>query len=343
MDETWTWTAGAVMYQKVWASDYNTNDEFGFSVSISGDYAIVGARNNGAAYIFYRSGGVWAEQQKLTGGIDFGSSVGICGDYAIVGRPDIGSGGAYIYVRSGVTWTLQKILNQPPPGAYFFGKSVSIGVDRVIVGSEAGAYVYVRSGTTWSLEKNFGIVTGFFGDQVFCDYNFNNVIIGQPRVSTYCSIGGAAYIYKRTGSTYSLDEIIYGTEPNQRFGNRVCIKDADAFISALYKCFAYVDVGTWNKQQTFSLGQPTVGVDGDIALIGLRFAGYGKVYIYIRVAGVWTNVQILLPDAGGTAYQFGQDLQIDKNDYNNVIISASKEKVGTKVAAGCVYFYKTEN
>ena len=80
--------------QKLLASDGAANDYFGLSVSISGDYAIVGAYGDdsykGSAYIFKQDGTNWIQQQKLLasdGAADdlFGYSVSISGDYAIVG------------------------------------------------------------------------------------------------------------------------------------------------------------------------------------------------------------------------------------------------------------------
>ncbi|MCK4966605.1 hypothetical protein KAS50_06220, partial [bacterium] len=102
---------------KITAGDAVADDYFGYSVSISGDYVIVGARfdddagiSSGSAYIFYRNqGGAdnWGQQAKLTagdaaGGDEFGISVSISGDYAIVGArydDDAGSnsGSAYIF------------------------------------------------------------------------------------------------------------------------------------------------------------------------------------------------------------------------------------------------------
>ncbi|MBT3947423.1 MAG: hypothetical protein HOF39_04615, partial [Candidatus Marinimicrobia bacterium] len=80
---------------KINASDKASGDNFGNSVSINGDYAIVGAKNDGgysegAAYIFIRSGTSWSEQAKLIASDkerndDFGTSVAISGDYAIIG------------------------------------------------------------------------------------------------------------------------------------------------------------------------------------------------------------------------------------------------------------------
>ena len=82
------------------ASDKQVDDRFGTAVSLSGDYAIVGAKNEdpdgadnaGAAYIYKRDGttGVWGDEQKIVASDKqandiFGESVSISGDYAIVG------------------------------------------------------------------------------------------------------------------------------------------------------------------------------------------------------------------------------------------------------------------
>jgi len=85
---------------KLLPSDGAEGDIFGNSVSISGDYAIVGAHhsdevngnNSGSAYIFKRDGSNWIEEQKLLAsdgaeGDRFGISVSISGDYAIIGAP----------------------------------------------------------------------------------------------------------------------------------------------------------------------------------------------------------------------------------------------------------------
>ena len=71
---------------------------FGHSVSISGDYAVVGAyydddgdvSNSGSAYIFVRDGTSWSQQAEIVAsdaamGDRFGKSVSISGDYAVVG------------------------------------------------------------------------------------------------------------------------------------------------------------------------------------------------------------------------------------------------------------------
>jgi hypothetical protein len=90
---------------KLVASDRGANDQFGFSVDISEDNIVIGARygttdasgvnvliDAGSAYIFEFTGGVWAETTKLVasdrGANDnFGSRVSISGNKAIVGAP----------------------------------------------------------------------------------------------------------------------------------------------------------------------------------------------------------------------------------------------------------------
>ena len=94
---------------------------FGVSVSISADFAIVGAPYDddlsGSAYIFKWNGTNWVEQQKLIASEGaansyFGCSVSISGDYAIVGADgnDAGTGSAYIFKRDGTSWVEQQKL-----------------------------------------------------------------------------------------------------------------------------------------------------------------------------------------------------------------------------------------
>ena len=126
----------------------STGGMIGYSVSISGDYAIVSApylstgtteEGAGTVYICKRNGSAWEIQATLSNptpsyGDNFGTSVSISGDYAIVGTifDDTGagnSGSAYIYKRNGDTWDLQTTLNNPLPAPNDnFGFSVAIEV-----------------------------------------------------------------------------------------------------------------------------------------------------------------------------------------------------------------------
>jgi len=171
-----TWTEEVILS----ASDKAAFGTFGFSVSVSGDTAIVGANGAtsgafnaaGQAYVFTRSGNTWSQQQILSASdksasAAFGFSVTVSGDTAIVGArfadPNgiSNAGQAYVFTRSGSTWSQQQILSASDKSTNaHFGFSVTVSGDTAIVGaraadpggtSDAGsAYVFTRSGSTWS-------------------------------------------------------------------------------------------------------------------------------------------------------------------------------------------------
>lgn len=82
---------------KITASDGAINDQFGLSVSISGDYAVIGAffdddngNNSGSAYVFKRTDSIWTQEAKLlaTDGTEndfFGNSISISENYVVMG------------------------------------------------------------------------------------------------------------------------------------------------------------------------------------------------------------------------------------------------------------------
>ena len=156
---------------KIKASDAARPGEFGRSVSISDDTAIIGAngdddngRFSGAAYIFTRSDdGIWSEQAKLTASDgekfdELGRSVSISGDTAIVGATDDSdkgnhSGSAYVFTRSGDgVWSeLAKLTASDGARLDSFGNGVSISGGTAIVGAvcdddngscSGSAYIY---------------------------------------------------------------------------------------------------------------------------------------------------------------------------------------------------------
>ncbi|MGD8781286.1 MAG: T9SS type A sorting domain-containing protein [Ignavibacteria bacterium] len=136
---------------KLVPDDVAENDYVGYSVSISGNYAIVGIPHNddtGSAYIYELSGGAWTEMIKLTASDAadyhcFGWSVFISGNYAIVGayQDDDGgaqSGSAYIYELSDGAWTqIAKLTGSRASSSASFGYSVSISSDYYsIIGAQ---------------------------------------------------------------------------------------------------------------------------------------------------------------------------------------------------------------
>ena len=138
------------------SSDMGIGDEFGFSVSISGDTAVIGApkddhevADTGAAYVFARRGTNWIEQAKLSAGDastsdQFGAAVAIDKDWLIVGAwksdggdIDIGAnnGAAYTFLRSGLSWTAKRQIGEGAARLDLFGASIGIKGLFAIVGA----------------------------------------------------------------------------------------------------------------------------------------------------------------------------------------------------------------
>jgi|TARA_B110000285_G_scaffold19817_1_gene19250 hypothetical protein len=223
---------------KLVASDATFADSFGRSVSIDGNYAIIGAyredpsnvSNAGSAYIFARSGSSWSQQAKLTASDkaandSFGDSVSISGGWVIVGASFADPGGftsagsAYIFAMSGSSWPQQAILTASDKAAGdTFGKSVAISsTGYAIVGatgatvnnvSGAGAaYIFARSGSSWPEQEKLispNIGSGdYFGTSVSIDGD--RVVASAPRETVNSVRGGAAHVFKKAtnGSTWS--------------------------------------------------------------------------------------------------------------------------------------------
>ena len=205
---------------KIKVDDAAQNDELGRSVAVDGDTAVIGAPRDdlggGSAYVFTRSGANWSGQQKLISsdnqeGDVFGWSVAVDGDTAVIGaRLDDHSGfddagSAYIFTRSGTTWTeQQKLIASDPELNGYFGNSVAMDGDRVVIGAShfgdtdtEGAYIFNLSGGVWTEQEK--LVSTQAGD----DFGFSVaierdwVLVGAPkhRVSLFYT-SGAAFVFE---------------------------------------------------------------------------------------------------------------------------------------------------
>jgi len=165
---------------KLTAGDTVGGDQFGYTVSIWNDYALVGAVADqtgglmcGSAYVFVNSNGTWVQQAKLLAadlghGDLFGVYVAIEDHHAVVGAdsddtPLYDAGSAYVYVRddngtpsnpTDDTWTQQaKLTASDAEETNLFGRSVGISGDYIVVGvyndndygtASGSAYIFRR-------------------------------------------------------------------------------------------------------------------------------------------------------------------------------------------------------
>ncbi len=177
---------------KLTASDGKAGDDFGCSVSISGNTVVVGAENakvgsnvnQGAAYVFTETGPAWGsmtETAKLTvstgkAGDQFGWSVSISGNTVVVGAPYVAfgsndsQGAAYVFTENGSSWTntpqTATLTANDGKAGDFLGFSVSTNGNTVVVGAagpssnKGEAYVFGPAPVVTSISPTSGPAAG---------------------------------------------------------------------------------------------------------------------------------------------------------------------------------------
>jgi len=195
---------------KLLAADGQAGDQFGASVAISGNIAIVGApgadaadTDSGAAYVFRYNGLKWIEEAKLVAGDGkagdhFGASVSISADYVVVGAPGAdGSGALYVYKFDGSVWSLEgKVAATDAAPGQGFGGSVSIRGDTILSGATGdsaqtgAAYAYsIDTYHTASISANPGVIPA--GGSTDLSWSWINALVVQvePGIGTFAVDG----------------------------------------------------------------------------------------------------------------------------------------------------------
>ena len=254
-----------VFEQKLTSPAGSVADRFGWSVSVSGDFCIVGARwddengaGSGAAYVFKYNGSSWLNDDKLTasdGANDdlFGFSVFTNGDTCIVGAPYADgaaaeSGGAYVFGDSGEGW-IQEAKLIVPDGHQddWFGVSVCISGDLCVAGASgddqegenAGSAYLFRfdpNTSTWPHEQHLlapdaGQAMRFGASVSVAD---GAIAIGAYGDDDDGIMSGAAYEFLYDGHNWTSQAKRTAFEPDawDRFGINVYADSGNVFVSS---------------------------------------------------------------------------------------------------------------
>lgn len=352
------------------ASDGSVDDQFGNSVSINGNYAVVGAyrkdvsghMNQGGAYIFFRNNGIWTQQAILVSsdGIAddaFGGSVymGDNADYAIIGAKQVmiganfQQGAVYIFSRSGTTWTqLAKLTASDGAESDLFGQSVSMDGDYLIVGapgyisSSGAAYIFFK-GAGWTTGQAYqakltavGALTGdSFGSDV--GISVDQVIIGAPGfdLNPSSQAWGACYIFAKVSNVWMQKARIIGPAVFAFFGISVTIEGDYAVASTTFYNSAkgqaqvyYKGAGWVNDQapQAILTAPDGVSMDSfgadiylsnDQLIIGASGVDYtasgnqGAAYLFKRTGTSWTYQRKIEDESKQIGENFGSAVSID--------------------------------
>jgi hypothetical protein len=128
---------------------------------VGSGYSDAVAENSGAAYVYRFDGSIWAEEAKLTAADAaaydaFGNAVSLSGDVAVIGAPyddDLGanSGSAYVFRRSGNSWSQeQKLTSSEATAGDYFGYSVAVSGDTIVVGAVHEAIAGTEAGAAYA-------------------------------------------------------------------------------------------------------------------------------------------------------------------------------------------------
>jgi hypothetical protein len=281
------------------ASNSDANDNFGWSVSVSGDTVVVGAPNEASA------------------------ATGVNGDQSDESAP--GAGAAYVFVRTGSTWSQQAYLKASNTEAGDdFGSTVSSFGDTVVVGASgedsgasgvngdgtdnsainAGAtYVFVRTGANWSQQAYLKASNTEEGDEFGSSVLISDDLIvvgaiGESSGATgvngdqddnSASGSGAAYVFVRSGTTWSQQAYLKAsnTDPTtlDYFGWSVACSGESVVVGALLEA------------------STATGVNGDQFNNGAPEAG--AAYVFVRNGGVWSQQAYLKASNTGAGDNFG--------------------------------------
>ncbi len=220
------------------AGDGSANDEFGRSVAIRGDVALVGAWlsglfDTGAVYVYRRqANGTWLQTQKLTppgiaSGDQVGTAIAFDGTRAIVGAwgdedgaaGNTGSATVWRTTGGGPFTFEAKLIGNDVVANDELGRGVAMDDTLAVVGSwpffgngVGKAYVFRRSGTTWTQEAKLvapnGATDDYFGFSVACASEPGNEIVAcgawadDVRGTTN---QGSAWLFRHQGRGWTVD------------------------------------------------------------------------------------------------------------------------------------------
>jgi len=347
------------------SADGDDFDDLGRAVAIDGDTLVVGVpwedsgvagdpsddstSAAGAVYVYLRDNGAWSQQAYLKasnpGNADeFGHAVAIDGDTIVVGAPfedshatgvngsgasDFfsNSGAAYVFVRSGTTWTQEAYLkasNTDPQDR--FGGSVSISGDTIAI----GAY------------EEDGASPGVNGDDS----------------SDALSSSGAAYVFTRSGTTWSQEAYVKPLVPggSDFFGDAVAIDGDTLLVSATAEDSSSAGVGgdpnddgttdagalyvfdrvgtTWSQSAFVKASNPmeqayfgfSIDLDGDTAVVG----AFGEKSASTGVDGTQTDDGVVI---AGSAYVLVRNAGVwSQEAYLKATNTAQGDRFGWSVA-----------
>lgn len=353
VDESEDWARLA----KQFSSDPNGPSEYGVSVDIDGDYAIVGSNQKnpvgqsiGAAYLLFRNQNgpnAWGQIAKLdapglSAGDNFGASVTISGGVAAVGSPledgQVGNEGSVsIFYQNPANpnqWDfVKKITALDADAGDNFGASVALSGERLLVGANNDDQSGTNAGAAYTFYQNQGGADQWgqvakllattsdandnFGVSVALDGEY--AVVGANGVDGLWQDAGAAYVFGRN-----------------QFG-------ADAW-------------GQVAKMEAAQSGQndhfgASVAISGPWVFVGadhndLKGSDAGAAFVFYKnqngIQNSWGQYQIMLDFNGLAGDRYGSGVAVD-GEYAVVSAKGDDDHFGADSGTGFVYLLQDDS
>lgn len=327
--------------------------EFGESVAVDGDVALVGAPSwnpstgqHGQAYVFRFDGAQWIEEQELVAGPilpfqDFGRSVALDGDVAVVGAPGNNCQEAvYVYRFDGTSWLEdQQLTPSSATHCNRFGGSVAVQGDLLLVGAErddalgsdsGSVFAFRYDGVDWVEQQK--LVPGTLG----VDDNFGHalaldagvLLVGAPDFQA----AGSAYVFRHAGLQWNQEAHLTASDgqPSDLYGWSVSLRGARAAIGAPYdnnatgSVYVYAaGAGVWSGEERLQASDPLAGAQFGWAVdLGDEFIGVGapqddeqgpfsgSAYVLRHQQGTWVELGKHTASTGENGDALGTSLAV---------------------------------
>lgn len=294
---------------------------FGGALDVQGDTAVVGASSIdplksfvGGAYVFERSGGIWAQEALLVspqGKIAdfFAESVALDGDTIAAGQPyEIAGGGlVYTFVRTSGTWTLEaQIAPEDGLGTASFGAALALSGDTLLVGDRDGeaAYVMVRSGGVWTQQARLDVPYPMPPEGAVA-LSGDTAVLG--------TLQGALVFVRSSGAWTQEAELSVENVVSVALDGDTVVVGAHGDVCRVFTR----EGGVWAEEADLALLQDEsffseyfgamVALEGDRALVGTQalynnYPSSGLAYTFRRQGGVWAEEAVITaPDVKSTA------------------------------------------
>ena len=214
---------------------------------------------------------------------------------------------------------------------------------------------------SWTETQKLLALDGVAGDNFgnWVTFNGDTALIGAPNDDDNGADSGAAYVFTRTGTTWTQQQKLLASDgqAGDIFGSSVSLSGDTALIGARWdddngnkagSAYVFTRTGTTWTQQTKLLPSDaaaedrfggSVSLDGDTAIISAWYDndngnGSGSAYVFTRTGTTWTQQQKLLASDGQAGDDFGD---VSLSDNTALIGSALDDDNG--VDSGSAYVF----